>query len=205
MQDCQWKKKKNQNKWNSEQPTQRDEENRQKKGSDGKRERRVRWEHASGRVEHFFDDLLVPASKGVHTKLLEEVGPFPTTEQLVPYDPGYVSGWVVEQYQLDLVGAAQASRQRMESALQAMCRSQVPGDTQRGLRIQASYNGQTFKHVLLPIWLLTYQYHGKPFQVAVNGCTGNVTGEYPVSWVKVTLAIVLGLILVALFFGLQQS
>src|SRR5262250_1482847 len=62
----------------------------------------VRWEPAAGRLQHFFDDDLVCASVGVHEALLRGIEPFPTKE-LMPYDPGYVAGWVVERYQIDLV------------------------------------------------------------------------------------------------------
>ena len=174
------------------------------RGSDGKQQRRVRWEPASGRVEHFFDDVLVPASKGVHEKLLVELEPFPTSTDLVPYDPGYVSGWVVEQYQIDLVQAAERSRSRMGEDLEKMCAQQIPGDTHRNLRIHPQFSAQTFKHILLPVWLLTYTYGTRNFQVAVNGQTGKITGEYPISWVKVALVVLLALIAIAIFISLQE-
>ena len=66
----------------------------------------VRWEPAAGQLSHFFDDDLVCASVGVHPALLRGIEPFPT-QTLKPYDPGFVAGWVVERYQIDLVGAAQ--------------------------------------------------------------------------------------------------
>ncbi len=73
---------------------------------------RVRWEPSSGVLDHFFDDELVPASKGVTPMLLRKIEPFPTTTDLKPYDPGFLSGWVVEQqYEIDSVAAAQNARQ----------------------------------------------------------------------------------------------
>ena len=48
------------------------------------------------------------------------IEPFPTAE-LKPYDPGYVAGWVVERYQIDLVAAAQRARDAMDAKLQALC------------------------------------------------------------------------------------
>ena len=75
--------------------------------------REVRWEAPSGAIDHFFDDELVPASKGVAPRLLRAVEPFPTTSDLVKYDPGFLSGWVVEQYQIDLIAAAQNARNQM--------------------------------------------------------------------------------------------
>jgi hypothetical protein len=163
--------------------------------SQGRSQRRVRWRPASGHVTHFFDDLLVPASKGVHANLLRKIEPFPTTTDLIPYDSGYLSGWVVELYQTDLVQASQRSESLMNDRLRDMCARAVPGDTHRNLRIDPDYSDKTFKHILLPVWLLTYTYGSKSYQVAVNGVTGKMGGEYPISWVKVTIAVLIGLII----------
>ena len=89
----------------------------------------------------------------MHGELLGRVQPFPTAN-LVPYAPGYVAGWVVEQYQIDLVAAAEHARGQMDAKLRDLCSQQVPGDTQRNLVVDADYSGQTFKHVLVPVWVL---------------------------------------------------
>lgn len=157
--------------------------------------RHTRWQHASGSLEHFFDDALVPASKGVHAELLREVEPFPTTTDLKPYEAGFLSGWVVEQYQIDLISAAQHSRDLMEAQTREMCSREVPGDTQRGLQVDADFSGQTFKHILVPIWLLGYTYGATTYQVVVNGYTGTIAGRHPLSWWKISLAVLLGLVL----------
>ncbi|HEY2343474.1 MAG TPA: zinc ribbon domain-containing protein, partial [Chthoniobacteraceae bacterium] len=82
--------------------------------ADGKEQSRqvqkIRWSFSSGSLDHFFDDDLVPASKGVPSPLLKQIEPFPTTTDLKPYDPGYLSGWTVEQYQIDLIAAAKEAR-----------------------------------------------------------------------------------------------
>jgi predicted RNA-binding Zn-ribbon protein involved in translation (DUF1610 family) len=76
----------------------------------------VRWVPASGVVQHFFDDVPVPGTRGVHASLLRQVEPFPTQE-LVPYDTGYLSGHVVEHYQVVLIEAAQRSQEAMHQQL----------------------------------------------------------------------------------------
>jgi len=116
------------------------------------------------------------------------VEPFPTKE-LISYNPGFLSGWVVERYQIDLVAAAQQAREEMNAELERLCAAQVPGDTHRNLQVYADYSGQTFKHILVPIWLLSYDYGRRAFQVVINGYTGSIAGQYPKSWVKITLAI----------------
>jgi hypothetical protein len=161
--------------------------------SGGKRQRRVRWTPAAGELTHHFDDDLVCASTGMHDRRLKAIEPFPTKE-LVPYDPGYLAGWTVERYQIDLAGAAARSRQQMETALRRMCAAQGPGDTHRNLVVNATYTDQRFKHILVPVWLVSYVFHGKSFQVVVNGVTGSIAGERPYSWVKITLLVLLAIL-----------
>jgi Zn finger protein HypA/HybF involved in hydrogenase expression len=174
------------------------------KDRNGNTQTEVEWQDVDGQVEHYFDDLLVPASRGVHADLLAQVAPFPTTKELVPYDPGYLSGWVVEQYQIDLKHAAHAANESMEEAMHNYCARSVPGDTYRNLHVQSHYSCQTFKHVLLPVWLLTYNYGSKTYQVLVNGYTGKISGEYPISWIKVFILTLAALILLLLFLGLSE-
>ncbi len=157
----------------------------------------VRWEPASGRLQHFFDDDLVCASVGVHSELLRGIEPFPTVE-LEPYDARFVAGWIVERYQIDLVAAAQRARDAMDAKVQALCARQIPGDTFRNLSVRADYSGQTFKHILAPVWLLSYTYGTRAFQCAMNGVTGSIRGEYPKSPWKVALLVLVIFIVVAI-------
>ncbi len=148
----------------------------------------VRWVPAAGSLSHFFDDDLVCASVGVHPALLRGIEPFPTAT-LRPYDAGYVAGWVVERYQIDLVGAARHARQVMDGKAQMLCVQQIPGDTYRNLVVHTSYTRQTFKHILAPVWLLSYTYGARTFQCVQNGVTGAIQGEYPKSPWKIALIV----------------
>lgn len=47
--------------------------------------------------------------------------------------------------------------------------------------------------ILTPIWLLTYNYGTRNFQVVINGYTGTIAGKYPKSWVKIFFALLAGL------------
>lgn len=165
---------------------------------------KIRWEPSSGSLDHFFDDELVPASRGVHADMLRRIEPFPTKE-LVAYNAGFLSGWVVERYQIDLVAAAKAARDQMDEEMTSMCAARVPGDTHRNLQVDTDYSGQTFKHILVPIWLLTYNYGARNFQVVINGYTGAIAGKYPKSWIKITLAALAVLAAAAVVFLLVQN
>ena len=165
--------------------------------------RKIRWQWSSGSLNHFFDDNLVAGTKGTHPKLLEKIEPFPTKE-LIPYDAGYLAGWIVEQYQVDLTVAAQHSRAEMDAELRAMCARQVPGDTHRNLSVDATYSDLTFKHVLVPVWLISYVYGRKSYQVLVNGQTGQIAGERPYSFWKIFF-LVLGIAALVGLFALVAA
>jgi hypothetical protein len=166
--------------------------------------RHVRWEPASGEVRHFFDDEPIPGTTGLSHSLLKGVEPFPTSTDLMPYSTAYVSGFVVEQYQIALADAAQLSQAAMTERLRQMCAAQVPGDTHRNLQIDPRFSGQTFKHILAPIWLLTYNFRTKTFHVVVNGYTGRMAGDYPKSWIKIALLVLAAVIVLIIFLMLQE-
>jgi hypothetical protein len=175
------------------------------KGKRGTRQvRKVRWTPAAGSLRHAFDDTLVAASRGVDRELLGQVEPFPT-QDLKPYNAGFLSGWVVERYQLDLGNAAHVARKKMDAETERRCAAQVPGDTHRNLSVRTDYSAQTFKHILVPLWLLAYTFHGKSFQVLINGYTGKIAGRYPKSWVKIALVVAAVIALLALFFWFRNS
>jgi hypothetical protein len=168
-----------------------------------RREQRTRWEPAAGVVDHAFDDDAVPGTQGLPMEILRQVEPFPTQE-VVPYDTAFLSGHVVEHYKVVLMEAAERSQQQMHEALLGLCGRQVPGDTYRNLRIFPTFTGRTFKHVLVPIWLLTYNYRAKAFQVIVNGYTGKIAGKYPISIWKVLLVALLVLVALVIVLSLQN-
>lgn len=176
--------------------------------SDGKggtrQERRTRWQYCSGALQHFFDDDLVPGTVGVHLDLLRKVEPFPTLSDLKPYEPAFVRGWTVERYQVDLRKASEMSRSQMQETIERLCAQQVPGDTQRNLQVAARYNDRTFKHILVPVWLATYTYGPKSFQVVVNGFTGTIAGEHPLSWVKIFFAVLAAVIVILVIVALNR-
>jgi hypothetical protein len=85
-----------------------------------------------------------------------------------------------------------------------MCAAEVPGDTHRNLNIQPSFSARTFKHILVPVWLLSYTYGNRAWQVVVNGYTGKMAGEYPKSPWKIALLVILAIIVVLVLLSIQE-
>jgi len=153
--------------------------------------RKIRWEPAAGARDDRFDDLLVHASKGLPPKLCAELGRFDTSA-LVPYRPEYLAGWRAEEYAVDLATGFEAGKAEIEAIQAGRCGGDVPGDTHRNLSVRNRVSDVRWKHVLLPVWSLTYSHAGKEYPVLIHGQTGRVVGEAPYSWVKI-LFLVLGI------------
>lgn len=166
--------------------------------------RHTRWEDASGHRQDHYDDVLVCASKGLPQNLANSLTTF-DTKQLQPYAPGYLAGWRAESYAIDLPNAWTQAQQTIQTGQESRCRSDVGGDEVRSLSVQNTLSHETFKHILLPVYVAAYRYNDKPFRFLVNGQTGEIQGEAPYSWVKITLAIlVVVAIIVALVLIFRQ-
>ncbi|MBX3475149.1 MAG: hypothetical protein KF754_12255 [Planctomycetes bacterium] len=152
--------------------------------------RKIRWVWKSGTRRDHFDDWLVCAARqyyaGELQRLMKEIEPFPT-RAMVPFDNKYLAGFRAERYSVDLKAGWSIALQGINAELYSRCGRDVPGDTHRNLEVRSSFWGQSFKHVLLPVFVLTYRFEDKPFNVLVNGSTGEVRGKAPISKIKVAI------------------
>jgi hypothetical protein len=57
----------------------------------------------------------------------------------------------------------------------------------------------------MPVWIGSYRFAGKPYQIVVNGQSGEVEGDRPWSKWKIVLAVMLVLIVLLLLMQFQQS
>ncbi|MCC6573551.1 MAG: hypothetical protein IT462_07150 [Planctomycetes bacterium] len=153
--------------------------------------RKIRWVWTSGHRRDFFDDWLVCASLQLRNrlaKLVAKIEPFPTKAAL-PFDMKFLAGFRAERYTVDLKQGWEIARNGIYGEVSARCGRDVPGDTHRFLDVRASYYGQSFKLTLLPIYVMAYRFQNKVFNVLINGATGEVQGQAPLSWVKIMLLV----------------
>jgi predicted RNA-binding Zn-ribbon protein involved in translation (DUF1610 family) len=155
---------------------------------------------AGGVEEKSYVDFPVPASRGIDWNLLRELAPFPTRD-LKAYNTQYVAGFTVERYQVPLKDGAAQAHEWMKADLLDRCKKHEPMDRDQVRMDTPEFRQEFFKLALLPIWLLTYRYAGKPYHVTVNGATGEVAGKHPYSPIKVTLVLFL---LVEIYFFFQD-
>lgn len=165
-------------------------------GKNRRTETRTRWTHCSGVYQRFFDDITIPAATGWPDKRLEALEPWPL-KRCRPFHQEYLAGYLASTYNVELDFGFDRARRRAEITLKRDVRGQIGGDEQRIHSMNVHYDAITYKHLLLPVWTLVYRYHKKPYQVFVNAGTGEVQGDRPWSWIKITLAILTGATIVA--------
>lgn len=166
----------------------------------------TRWSYASGRVSLSFHDLLIAASRSVQKKRLKALDPW-ALEKLCAYDPAYLAGFKAQHYQVELSDGFKEAQVIMASSIDSAVRDDIGGDEQRVSSVDTEYLNTTFQQQLLPVWIGAYRFQGDTYQVVVNASTGEVQGERPYSFWKITSLIfaVLALIIGLVFFYDRQS
>lgn len=171
-------------------------------GKDARQVRQTRWVPAAGSRRDPWDDHLVCASRGLDASLLRKIEPF-RLPGLVPFRPEFLAGWSAESYALDVRAAWGKAEGEIREGQVRRCASDVPGDTHSNLSVATTLSGLRYRHVLLPVWVAAYRFRDRTFRFLVNGQTGEVQGEAPLSWVKIGLlvfgvaAAILAVILIA--------
>ena len=162
------------------------------------------WYPVSGTVSLSFDDTLVPASHSIPANLTSVLTDWDVSG-MQPYSDDFVAGFTVEAYQVGLEPAFAEAKNIFDAAIGDAIRRDIGGNHQRILGIATRYDNVTFKHILLPVWICSYQFKGRSWRVVVNGQTGAVKGDRPWSAWKIGFAVLAALAVAATVYLLQQG
>jgi len=182
------------------------------------KEEDLRWVPKSIYFEHTFDEVLIPASKGVKEKELGKVYDFDEKEnytdilnRVVPYEEAYLQEFICELYQMELKNGLEKVDEILDKKIKGFCmkkadeegvQKQIPIDFKERPALSTAKDGLTFKHILLPVWIAVYKHKGKPMRFIVNGVNGNTYGYRPFDnrrfWIL--LAIIFVMIIILLLF-----
>jgi hypothetical protein len=179
------------------------------KGRAVTRTRRVReteWWPLSGRHHRYYAGYLVSGSKGLPQSEAERIKPF-QLPALKRYEPYFLAGWLCEEYSIDRDAALGICQQEFYRQEQSNVAAFLPGDTHSGLEVSTTFSHVNSDLCLLPVYILSYRYRDKLYRFLVNGQTGKVAGDKPLSWLKIGIfagviaLLVVLLILVILLLG----
>ncbi len=153
---------------------------------------RTRWHRTRGDVDVSFDDVLVCASETLPQKLIRKLWPW-DLDDLKPYSAAYLSGFITEQYKVDLEDGWQRAQVLMKPVVETAIREDIGGDEQQISSMDIRHSEIMFKHCLLPLWISSFRFNDKVYRFVVNARSGKVSGERPYSIPKI-VGLVLGII-----------
>jgi ribosomal protein S27E len=165
---------------------------------------RTAWYPCAGEVSRHFEGVLVAASRAINEAKLNALEPW-DLESMRPYEPAFLSGFKAQRYQLELPDGFEKAKGTMQRTIADDVRRDIGGDEQRIEGVETQYANVMFRHLLLPVWIGAYQFHGKVYQVAVNARTGEVQGERPYSTAKIASLVAAVVLFIVLLMVLKSS
>ena len=143
-----------------------------------------------------FEDIVTCALSDADKKMLEGILPYPSDE-LSDFSMPYLSGFYAKKRDIERDTLSEEVRERMHTYTEELLRRTVTASysSLKPDKVCVNIKQSHWEYALLPIWILTYTHKdGKVYTFALNGSTGKIYGELPVSYPK--LAILAGAVAV---------
>ncbi len=169
-----------------------------------RRNKRSYTRKTSGTLTMRFDDMLIPASHHVTPLIRDGILHDFAPENLRPYRAGYVAGFAAEQHHQTVQEGLEIKGNEKALLIRNRIKKHINKRGVHNIRYQSDTTGIHYRRILLPAWILHYEYDGKPMKVVVCGMQGRTYGERPFSlWKLAGLAALLSSIAVGLglFWG----
>ncbi len=148
----------------------------------------IKWKWERGKVRERFDDLIINGTNRISEHLLRKINAF-DLHQLRAYEPGFLAGYQALAFDRALEEAWEQARSEMRERTRQACRSQASTTQIRSFSLNLDFSEESWRYIILPVYLTSYRYQGQSYQVLINGQTGVITGQRPVDWMKVWLII----------------
>jgi hypothetical protein len=155
------------------------------------------WWPLSGRHHRYYSGYLVSGSKGLSQRDALRILPY-NLPALRRYEPYFLAGWLCEEYSVSREEALAICQQEFYRREQANIGAHQPGDTYRNLSVQTTFRDINSDLCLLPVYILNFKYKEKLFRFLVNGQTGRVSGEKPLSWRRIWAIVAIVLLAIVL-------
>jgi hypothetical protein len=146
-----------------------------------------RTRSTKGNLKIFFDDLLMPASPHItpliRDGILHEFDP----SALRPYRPGYLAGFAAERHHQSVATGLKENETDKRLLIRNHIKTHINKSGVRNIGYHTHTSGIHYRRILLPVWILHYEYKGKQMKVVVSGIDGRTYGERPFSMFKIAM------------------
>ncbi|GAA4423824.1 hypothetical protein [Bremerella cremea] len=164
------------------------------------------WYPLAGEHSNQYSGVLVGASGVLTPNETSQLCPFDMSQTVTP-DQVDLDRYTVEQFNV----ARKYARPMARSALESLERSSVDAayvpPRSRNVQVNLRIQNMASEPMLLPIWIMAYQYKDVVYRFLVNGQNGRSTGHGPVSYHRLYVilgtvaAVGLGLVALAALCG----
>lgn len=157
--------------------------------------RRTSWKKVSGNVKGHFDDVVVSGSKSVSAEFKDALAPWPL-RGLETYQTEFLAGFRAENHMVGLREGFAKAQVHMRALITDWIKRDIGGQRQRVHSTRTKFSKETFKHILVPVWITHYDFAGKTYRLSVNGHTAKAYGQRPFSLPKLiagTAVMILGI------------
>jgi DNA-directed RNA polymerase subunit RPC12/RpoP len=125
------------------------------------------------------EDLLIPAVAH-RSPLIPKAADSFDLSQLATYDPRYLADWPAETYEIAVSDASLQARQKALIKMRQNSDSWLRGEEARNLTLRSGgMIVESYRLILLPVWLTHYNWEGRPYDIVINGQTGKLYGQRP--------------------------
>ena len=163
----------------------------------GKTETRTetQWFPVSGTIDCNFDDLYVPGSERITEKVMNKLKPY-DQKLYVKYNNDLLAGFVATNYTLEPLDAWKKAEARMNAHIRQLIINRHNADKVQWLNMAVNHMKKSFKYLMLPVYVAATTFKQKLYNLYINGVHGKVYGKVPVSAPKVSIAVLIGLLVV---------
>jgi len=134
-----------------------------------------------------WDNIPLDGATRIDDKLMEIIEPYDYVD-LEPFDMKYLAGFFADKYDLPADKLTDRLQKRLKEYVDRIFKDSVKTyNSVSKVTDSTRYSAPEFHYALMPVWILNYQYLGKTYTFAMNGQTGKVAGEPPVSRVKLLI------------------
>lgn len=132
-----------------------------------------------------FEKIPVDASSKMPDDYMDSIEPYDYTE-LKPFSTAYLPGFLADKYDVSVEDSRNRADRRCAGSLADALEKTVTGyasckETARSIQLKRG----KVHYALLPVWILNTRWEGKDFLFAMNGQTGKLVGNLPVSTKRV--------------------
>lgn len=132
-------------------------------------------------VDSDFDRVPQDASEKMADGAMERTEPY-DYGQLKSFQMGYLSGYLSDSYDYTSAEMAQRAKERVKRRAFEIARGTIGGyATTTVTNERIHLREKKIEYSLLPVWMLNYRYRGANYQFLVNGQSGKMVGEQPLS------------------------